>query len=308
MSALRAEGGQVAVLGVLFVATLLGMTSLVLDVGAWFREDRRLQATADAAALAGAQLLPSDPAGAFDTALAYAAKNGGGVSPADVSVSTSMTVNDMISVSARATAPGIFSKLFGIFSVSVGGDAAARAASLGSARWAAPIGVHEQHPLLQCQPDPCFGQTTVLPLADLKDAQSANAAGSFGLIRLNRDPGSIATSTLASWMREGYDGLLSPGPYGAATGAKFNSSDFKQALGERLGDEVLLPVYRSVAGTGANAVFDVVAWAGFVPLSFEGAGSSGRITGHFTRVTWSGNENDDPNAPDYGARTVLLVR
>jgi Putative Flp pilus-assembly TadE/G-like len=308
VSAFRSEAGQVAVLSVLFLATLLGTTSLVLDVGAWFREDRRLQATADASALAGAQLLPTDPAAAFETALEYADKNGGDVAPGDVAVSTSVRSNDSISVSARGTAPGIFSRVFGVFSVSVGGDATARAATLGSARWAAPIGVHELHPLLQCQPEPCFGQTTLLPLASLKDAASANAAGSFGLIRLNHDPGSIATSTLASWMRDGYDDLLPPGPYPAATGAKFNSSEFQQALAERIGDEVLLPVYRSVTGNGATAVFDVVAWVGFVPQSFSGSGSTGVLTGHFTRLTWSGNENDDPNAPDFGARTVLLVR
>jgi hypothetical protein len=308
VSAVRAEGGQVVVLSVLLLGALLGVTSLVLDVGAWFREDRRLQATADAGALAGAQLLPEHPAAAFETALEYAEKNGGDVVPGDVSISTGVRPNDTISVSARGSAPGIFSRLFGIVSIEVGGDATARAATLGSARWVAPIGVHEQHPLLQCQPVPCFGQATTLSLANLKDSESANASGSFGLLRLNHDPGSISTATIASWMRDGYAGLLPTGPYPAATGAKFNSSDFQQALAERIGDEVLLPVYRSVTGSGANAVYEVVGWIGFVPQTFTGSGSTGTITGQFTQVTWNGNENDDPNAADFGARTVLLVR
>jgi hypothetical protein len=301
------EQGQVAVVAVLFLMTVLGMTALVLDVGSWFRADRRVQATADAAALAGAQLLPEDPAGAFDEAIEYAGKNGGGVAPSDVSVSTRVLPNDTITVSARDEAPGFFSKLFGVFSVHVRGDAVARAANVSRARWVAPIAVNEQHPLLQCQPDPCFGQTTQIELANLQDPASANGSGSFGLLRLNHDPGSIATSVIASWLRDGYPQPLGTGLFPAATGAKFNSGDFKDALNERLGDELLFPVFRSLVGTGANAQFEVIGWVAFVPEAFTGSGSSGSLTGRFVRVTWDGSETDDPNAPDFGVRTVLLV-
>jgi hypothetical protein len=307
MRTLGSEHGQVAVVAVLFLMTLLGMTALVLDVGSWFRADRRLQATADAAALAGAQLLPEDPAGAFDEAIEYAGKNGGGVTPSDVSVSTRVLPNDTIAVSARGEAPGFFSKLFGVFSVHVSGDAVARAANVSRARWVAPIAVNEKHPLLQCQPDPCFGQTTQIALANLNDPASANGSGSFGLLRLNHEHGTISTAVIASWLRDGYPQLLGPGLYPAATGAKFNSAEFKQALNERLGDELLFPVYRSLIGTGANADFDVIGWVAFVPEAFSGSGSSGSLTGRFVRVTWNGNETDDPSAPDFGVRTVLLV-
>ena len=53
------ERGQAIVLSVLALVALLGMSALVLDVGNWMRTKRRLQATADAATLAGAQALPS---------------------------------------------------------------------------------------------------------------------------------------------------------------------------------------------------------------------------------------------------------
>ena len=58
------ERGQAIVLMVLALVVLLGMAALVLDVGNWFHTKRRLQATSDAAALAGAQKLPEDPSGA----------------------------------------------------------------------------------------------------------------------------------------------------------------------------------------------------------------------------------------------------
>lgn len=307
MSTLGSEQGQVAVVAVLFLMALLGMTALVLDVGSWFRADRRVQATADAAALAGAQLLPEDPAGAIDEALEYAAKNGGGVTPVDVAVSTRVVPNDTLSVSAQDESPGFFSKLFGIVSVHVRGDAVARAANVSRVRWVAPIAVNEKHPMLQCQPDPCFGQTTQITLANLNDPASANGSGSFGLLRLNHEHGTISTAVIASWLRDGYSQALGTGLYPAATGAKFNSSDFQAAMNLRLGDELLFPVYRSLVGTGATAEFDVIGWVAFVPQSFTGSGSTGSITGSFVRVTWDADESNDPNAPDFGVRMVLLV-
>ena len=72
----RDERGQAIVLMTLSLVVIMGMAALVLDVGNWFHTKRRLQGTADAAALAGAQLLPNDSSGAQSQALAYANKNG----------------------------------------------------------------------------------------------------------------------------------------------------------------------------------------------------------------------------------------
>ena len=70
------ERGQAIVLMVLALVVLLGMAALVLDVGNWFHTKRRLQATSDAAALAGAQKLPEDPSGAAALAMSYANQKG----------------------------------------------------------------------------------------------------------------------------------------------------------------------------------------------------------------------------------------
>ena len=103
MTKVKNERGQAIVLTVLALVVLLGMAALVLDVGAWFHQKRHLQATADAAALAGAQLLPSNPGGAQTQAVSYGGKNGGGVAGADVTVTSSRTANDTISVKAKKT-------------------------------------------------------------------------------------------------------------------------------------------------------------------------------------------------------------
>ena len=55
---LRAEDGQVIVFVIAILTILIGMGALVIDGGSWFRAQRHLQTSADAAALAGAQDLP----------------------------------------------------------------------------------------------------------------------------------------------------------------------------------------------------------------------------------------------------------
>jgi Flp pilus assembly protein TadG len=72
---LRKESGQALVLIVLSLVSLLGMAALAVDVGYAYYVQRSLQASADAAALAGAQELPN---GSTATAIArtYSASEG----------------------------------------------------------------------------------------------------------------------------------------------------------------------------------------------------------------------------------------
>ena len=60
----------------LFLVVLLGMAAMVIDVGYAYYAHRTLQASADAAALAGAQELP-DPSRAEEVALDYSGEPGG---------------------------------------------------------------------------------------------------------------------------------------------------------------------------------------------------------------------------------------
>jgi hypothetical protein len=134
------ERGQAFVLTALTLVVLCGMSALVLDVGSWYRQKRQLQGTADAAALAGAQVLPTDWNAAKSLALEYADKNGGGVLPANVTSSTTFINGDTISVTAKKDAAGNFSRVFGITSVGVKADASAMRGSftgwaLGLAPW-----------------------------------------------------------------------------------------------------------------------------------------------------------------------------
>src|SRR5436309_15300204 len=106
MSVRKSESGQAIVLMALSLVVIMGMAALVVDVGNWYHTKRRLQGTADAAALAGAQLLPDDPSGAQTMAMNYANQNGGDVAGANIIVTSTVPPNDTISDQARETDPG----------------------------------------------------------------------------------------------------------------------------------------------------------------------------------------------------------
>ena len=176
--------GQAYVITILFLAVLLAMAAAVLDIGSWYRADRSLQATVDAAALAGAQALPKSTGNASALATQYATKNGGGT--INVTFSSKVYANDTIKVTGSRPAPGFFSKVLGINSVTVHGTATARAGLLSSAKWVVPIVVDEKHPKLQCNPNPCSGATE-LNYLHLKNNGSPDGSGNFGFINLTGD-------------------------------------------------------------------------------------------------------------------------
>jgi Flp pilus assembly protein TadG len=298
------ERGQVTVLLAVFLALLAGAAAMATDVGSWYRADKAAQATADAAALAGAQGLNLSAADAAALAEEYAEKNGGG--ELTISFGTRIVPNDLITVTVSRAAPGYFSKVFGIEEVEVKARATARAGIPSKARGVAPIAVDERHPMLQCR---CWGAQTQLDLRNLHDPGGNDAAGAFSLVNLDSiyNGGNIGAGTLAEWIRRGYDGELPLGVYRSAPSADFNSGHIRSAINQVLGTELLFPVYRSVVDGGSQAEYEIVAWVGFVPTSFSGGGSRGTIHGYFTQVIWHGLADESGTVPDLGVRTISLV-
>jgi hypothetical protein len=310
----RNEQGQSTVIMVVFLVVLLGMAALVLDVGSWYRAKRDAQSTADAAALAGAQALPNTSS-ASTLAQQYASKNGG-IGTGTVTFSTKLNANDTITVSVKRTAPGFFSKLFGVRSVTTGATASARSEPVSAVRGVAPITVHYTHPLLNCKGggqnitcNPTFGATTTLSLDDLHGSGGGNGAGAFGLINLDQSSGgNIGADVLADWLLHGFDGYLPLGKYNSAPSANFNNSQFDAAMTAVLNTEVLFPVYRVLKGPGSTALYDIIGWVGFVPTSFNPSGSSGTITGSFKEYIADGVQVDKGGGgPDLGVHKVELV-
>jgi Putative Flp pilus-assembly TadE/G-like len=298
------QSGQAYVITVLFLAVLLAMAAAVLDIGSWYRADRNLQATVDAAALAGAQGLPDSTATASSLATQYANQNGGGTMK--VTFSTKVFPNDTITVSGSRPAPGFFSKVLGVNSVTVHATATARAGYPTQAKWVVPIVVDEHHPKLQCNPNPCSGPTQLV-YQHFKQNGSPDGSGNFGFINLTG--GSQGTSDLGNLIDNGWDQYMSLGDYDAITGNMFSSNNIGDKLEDRIGDVLLFPIYRKLTGSGTGAKYQIVGWAGFRLTGMDLHGNNEILLGEFVSVTWDGIQAEKASdaPPDFGVTNVSLV-
>ena len=314
MNPRRDERGQAVVLSVLALVALLGMCAMVLDVGSWYRTSRRLQGTADAAALAGAQELPKDSLAAKATALTYAGKNGGDVAAADIVVTSTFSPNDTISVKAAKTDGAFFSKVLGINDAKIDASAKARVDTPLQARYVAPMVVYCDHPLLKnCTGtgNPKFQANTELPF----DKDSTGAPGAFGMLNLGKDNGGSGTpgsSEEAEWILHGFDKLLPLGEYNSDPGAKFSSGgNVVQALEDRLNTVLLFPVYKTLEGNGQNARYDIIGWVGFYLTGFDIQGNEATLKGYFTEYIASGilsSTGPGPgSAQGFGVKSIQLI-
>jgi len=296
--------GQAYVISILFLAVLLALAAAVLDIGSWYRADRSLQATVDSAALAGAQALPGSTATASALASQYAAKNGGGTM--NVQFRSKVVPNDTITVSGSRPAPGFFSKMLGVNSVTVHATASARVGGLFAAKWVVPIVVDEKHPKLQCDPNPCSGATE-LNYLHLKNNGTPDGSGNFGFINLTG--GSSGTSDLGQLIENGWDQYMDLGNYDAITGNMFSSSNIGDLLEARIGDVLLFPIYRKIDGTGTGAHYEIVGWAAFKLTGLDLHGNNEKLFGEFVGVTWDGiqAEHASDAGVDFGVKNVALV-
>jgi Putative Flp pilus-assembly TadE/G-like len=295
------QRGQSLVITILFLTVLAGMSAIVLDFGAWYRADRKLQANADAAALAGAQELPASTGAATAMAVDYANTNDGGVEAGNVKFRRTVVDNDTIEVTAERPSPGFFTKLFGRDSVMVRARAVAQVGTPSSARWAAPIAVDEKHPMLQCK---CYGDNYPTVIDFFK-----TGPGAFRLINIDSSYGGTGPSTLGDWIRTGLDAWMDKDKwYYSDPGMKPDSSHVRGALTDRDETEILLPVYRSTRAQGAGFEYYVVGWAVFHVTDWDIHGSKdSRIYGYFMDMIWEGINSEHAGDPNFGARSVELI-
>jgi Flp pilus assembly protein TadG len=307
---LKSERGQAILLSTLAMAMLLGAAALVLDVGNWFRDKRRLQGTADAAALAGAQQLPDDASGAQSMALSYANKNGGDVAGANIVITSQYQPNDTIAVKAQRNDPGIFSAVLGKNSADITATAKARVGPPAQALAVAPMVVYCDHPLIHnCNNNnlPQFNVPTDLPFSAM------GAPGAFGMLNLDGQNGTIGTSTEAAWISKGFDKYLGLGNYKSDPGAKFSSQNVQSALDGRMHTVLLFPVFRTLTGGGQNAQYDIIGWIGFYLQSYDVHGNNATLHGYFTQYIAEGilaqSSPGSGGVPSsfFGVKTIQLI-
>ena len=295
----REERGQMLAMMAVSIVALCAMGAFVMDVGAWLQGHRATQAVADASALAGAQALPADTGTATAVALDYSTKNGGGVAGGDIQFASNTFTSDTIRVKARRTGQGFLSKVLGISSVNLTADAEARAYNLGEATYAAPFGINEGEPFLSGGGCPCYNVQTSFELGKI-------GPGGFEIINIDGSKGGQGPGTLVDWIINGLDASMPLGWYYSDTGAKFSSSQVKDAMESRVGSVLLFPVYDATQGNGSNLQYHVVGWAGFYMTGFEAHGNNATISGYLKHVAWEGLPSTDPTNY-FGAVVVKLT-
>jgi hypothetical protein len=259
------ERGSLLV-SVVFLTAVAGLSAAALDVSNWYRANRKLQTGTDRAVLAGAQALPDNPRAARQL-----------VGDGHVTVSTRMRANDTITLRRKLSAPGFFGRMFG-GPRQVEAEATARAGLPSKTRWSSPLAVSGRHPALSGQGCPCWNRATSVPvqLIDLEPSGSP-----------------------ATWIRDGFAGYMGPGWYSTTSGA------VGAALAERVGSELLLPVYRGTRKRDGNVRYHVVGWTGFHLSGYDQ--KKLRLRGWFERVVWDGIQSRAGSEHDFGVRTVSLI-
>jgi hypothetical protein len=122
--ALRGERGQVLPFVAFALIVVLGMAAFAIDLSVGWMNERRAQTAADAAALAGVQDLPADPAAAEAAAQASVSKNLPG---ATATITTPYNSNSSeMKVTVTTSSPAFFSKIWGVSSLHESATSAAQ--------------------------------------------------------------------------------------------------------------------------------------------------------------------------------------
>ena len=139
------------------------------------------------------------------------------------------------------------------------------------------------------------------------------APGAFGMLDLNGEGGAVGSSTEGEWILHGFDKFLGLGKYKSDPGAKFSSQNVRGALDQRLNTVLLFPVFKSLAGTGSNADYDIIGWIGFHLTSYTTNGNEATLTGYFTQYIARGilakHSPGSGGVPSslFGVKTIQLI-
>jgi Flp pilus assembly protein TadG len=308
---MRDESGQAIVFVAAILVALVGMAALVIDVGGWYHADRKLQTAADAAALAGAQHLPTDQGTATTVALDYAQRNYSGIPSPTVTFPSAGEID----VRATATAPGFFARVISSAFSSVQVRAHARAAVSVplTMKNVAPIAVRDTAACAVTDPG-CYGQTVTVNFNE-----SQVSTSTIGLINVQCysdsatgcDGGQTGGSELKDEIENGWPQPLPANKwYGVKTGETVGP--VKQGLQDAADSARVLffPVFDEVGNGGRS--FHIIGWAAFVidPTGVKWTSQTRQLTGHFVTfiATDLAGGGTIGGATDFGVHVITLTQ
>jgi Flp pilus assembly protein TadG len=312
---LRSDSGQAMLFVVVALLGLVGMASLVVDGGSWFRTQRQVQTAADSAALAGAQDLPVD-ATASTTAVDYAQRNFSGIAAPTVTFPSASPCapHSCIDVVAEKPVAGI---LLPALHATARAHARAQVTVPLNLKNVAPIAVRDTAACAVTNPT-CFGQTVTVSFNE-----SQVNTSTIGLINLDCksdsmygcDGGSIGGSELKDEITctPCYPNALPANKwYGVKTGETVGP--VRQGLQDAAAARTVLlfPVFDQVAPDVNHPAFHVIGWAAFV-IDVGGVtwtSSNRRLVGHFTTfiATDVASGGSIGGATDFGVHVITLTQ
>lgn len=291
----NAEEGSTTILVAIMATVLFGMAAIVVDAGEVWAARRQLITAGDAAALAAAQEYALGGNGCSGVAATYIADN-----YPEATLNTCSVVGNRINLEAEVTIDHQFAQVLGRTSTDVDVEVYARFGTASSGTGLRPFGLCATSDGFLAWQASGHSTSQVFRINYTKDALSACGStipGNWGIIDFNG--GSNSNSETKYWVEHGYPGVVTvPGTYEGDPGAFSNSMGVNKIVGER----ILLPVFDSGAGNGANATFDLVGIVGVIIHGYKanGSASSRYLDIQFVTAVLSGGCCEGSGAIDAG--------
>lgn len=298
-SILKNDKGVGQVLVTLSMVAILGFGAMVIDIGQAFVKRGKLLNAVDAAALAGALELPTNPDKAIQIAKDYAVKNG--VNREDINVEI-IGDNSQIIVNANEDVGFTLAKILGFEKANI---SAASSAIIG------PITeVYEGiRPFAVEKQEFNYGERVVL-----KEGAGDGYMGNYGAIAL----GGNGANNYRNNIKYGYKGILKVGDYvntepGNMAGPTIQGVNYitcrDHSTFENFSRDSLrlwtIPVVETLNVNGRKPV-KIVGFALFFLEDAVENGGKTEITGRFIEFVTNGKIN--ANQIDYGLKGVKLIQ
>ncbi len=310
MAGLKNKGAVTEIVALAMVA-LLAVSGLALDGGRLYTLRTRLENVADAAALAGAQALPDDPATAQSLAVAYAESNG---LPADHVQVWFADQNHEIFVQVWEETDLRFMPVVGIRVATVRASSGALVAAPHGLRGAVPIGVADTNFQV--------GQLYQLKVGAGGSNCGESNNGNFHALALGSDGDDDGAKEYEDNLIHGYGGWLNVGDL-VYTKTGNMSGPTKEAVEERIAEDpsatyehyspdsprlLYVPVVSSYDDINGHKQVKIIGFAAFFLEDYQSGSCDDAIVGRFVHA-FAESEIDgrDVSNLDFGLRVVKLI-
>lgn len=293
------QKGVTNVLVIISMVVILGFTALVVDIGLILLERNKLENAADAAALAGAQELPTNPNKAIEKAKEYAVINGADLAKTSIVIKEN---NSRIQVNIDNDVDFIFAKVLGNDKTNV---------VAGSAAIVGPVKeVYDGiRPFVIEDQTLTYGQRVVL-----KEGAGEGDNGNYGPVSLGGNGANVYRNNI----KYGYNGKLrvgdiiytEPGNMSGPTiqGVEYITERDHSTFCNYSKDSLRIftvPVVDSLDVNGRKPV-TIVGFAVFFLEDADKKGGKTEIAGRFIEFTTNGEIDMDQD--DYGLKGMKLIK